>query len=60
MDGSHTAWSWTAVTCHNIQDGRMTRFLQTKSISGGVSQGYNVEGTFDKYLTEQALQRLGT
>ncbi|EWS58110.1 hypothetical protein Y694_03980 [Methylibium sp. T29-B] len=60
MDGKHTAWSWTACMFHNVQDGRMTRFEQAKSITGGFTQGYNVEGFYEKYLTEQALQRLGT
>jgi hypothetical protein len=61
MDGKHTAWSWTGVMCHNIQDGRMTRFLQVRSITGGISSGYhNNDGLYEKYLTEQALQRLGT
>jgi hypothetical protein len=60
MDGKNTAWSWTGVTSHNIQDGRITRFLQTKSIAGGITQGYNTSGLYEKYLTEQALQRIGT
>ena len=60
MDGKNTAWSWTGVISHNIQDGRVTRFLQTKSIAGGISQGYNTSGLYEKYLTEQALQRIGT
>ncbi len=60
MDGKSTAWSWTGVTSHNVQDGRITRFLQTKSIAGGISQGYNTGNLYEKYLTEQALQRIGT
>lgn len=59
MDGKHTAWSWTAVHCHNVQDNRMTRFVQAKSVTGGYSSGYNQGGLRDKYLTEQAIQRLG-
>ena len=60
LDGKNTAWSWTAVQCHDIQSNRMTRFVQAKTIAGGVSSGYNQSGVYDKYLTEQAIQRLGT
>ena len=61
MDGKNTAWSWTAVMSHNVQDGRMTRFLQVKSITGGINSGYhNNDGLYEKFLTEQALQRMGT
>ena len=55
-----THWSWTAVMSHNVQDGRMTRFVQAKSISGGYQSGYDNQGMIEKYMTEQALQRLGT
>ena len=39
----------------------MTRFLQVKNIAGGFNSGYNNnDGLYEKFLTEQALQRLGT
>ncbi|NMF98856.1 DUF1329 domain-containing protein [Aromatoleum toluolicum] len=60
LDGKNTAWSWTGVHCHDIQSNRMTRFVQAKTVAGGVSSGYNQAGLYEKYLTEQAMQRLGT
>lgn len=59
MDGANPAWSWTTVHSHNVQDGRITRFSQVKTITGGISQAYNGDGLYEKYLTEQALQRIG-
>jgi hypothetical protein len=38
----------------------MTRFVQAKSAAGGYTSGYNREGLVDKFLTSQAIQRLGT
>lgn len=60
MDGAHTAWSWTAVQCHSVQDNRMSRFVQAKSVTGGYASGYNRADLREKYLTEQAIQRMGT
>jgi hypothetical protein len=60
LDGKHTAWSWTGVHCHDIQSNRMTRFVQAKSVAGGYTSGYNREGLRDKFLTQQAIQRLGS
>jgi len=60
LDGKNTAWSWAGVHCHDIQSNRMTRFVQAKTVAGGVSSGYNQAGLYEKYLTEQAMQRLGT
>jgi Protein of unknown function (DUF1329) len=59
-DGKNTAWSWTAVQCHSIQDNRMSRFVQAKGAAGGFASGYNQPDLYDRYLTEQAIQRLGT
>jgi len=59
VDGKHTAWCWTAVMSFNLQDGRMTRFLPAKTIAGGMHTGFNGAGVYEKYLTEQALQRIG-
>jgi hypothetical protein len=44
---------------HDIQANRMSRFVQAKQISGGFKSARNVEGVYEKYLTEQALSRLG-
>lgn len=60
MDGKNTAWHWTAVQCYNFQDGRMTRFQPVTSITGGMSTAFNVDGLYEKYMTQQALQRMGT
>jgi hypothetical protein len=60
MDGAHTAWSWTAVQCHSVQDNRMSRFVQARSVTGGYASGYNRADLREKYLTEQAIQRMGT
>lgn len=57
--GKHTTWSWTAAHSHDIQSNRMSRFVQAKSIRGGISSGRNIEGLHEKYMTEQAIQRLG-
>ena len=52
-------WSWTHVHSHDIQTNRMTRFTHCKEV-GGVVGGFNLEGIYDKYLTAQAINRLGT
>ncbi len=59
MDGKNTAWSWNTVMSHDIQANRMSRFVQAKAIGGGMKSGYNKDGIYEKYMTEQALQRLG-
>ncbi len=60
MDGDHPAWSWTHVMSHDIQSNRMTRFVQAKKVKGGYESGYNMGNLYDKYLTVQAIRRLGT
>lgn len=57
----HPNWTWTHVHSHDVQTNRMSRFVQAKEISGGIKSGYNA-GTqiYDRYLTEQALRRIGT
>jgi hypothetical protein len=61
-DGAHPAWSWTHVMCHDIQANRMSRFVQAKQISGGYQSSYDTGGVdvYNKYLTTQAIQRLGS
>lgn len=59
MDGKNTAWSWTHVHTHDIQTNRMSRFVQAEGVRGGFKSGYNIDDIFDKYLTVQAIRRLG-
>jgi len=47
------------VHSHDIQTNRMSRFSQSKEITGGIQSVRNVEGLYEKYLTEQAIARLG-
>jgi hypothetical protein len=60
MTGKHTTWTWTRVHSHDIQTNRMSRFSQSKEITGGIQSVRNVEGLYEKYLTEQAIARLGS
>jgi hypothetical protein len=57
-DGS-PVWTWSGVMSHDIQTNRMTRFTHTKAIDG-VASGVNLDGLYEKYLTAQAIGRLGT
>ncbi len=52
-------WSWTHVHSHDVQTNRMTRFTHAHDVAG-VESGFNVDGLYDKYLTPQAINRLGT
>lgn len=62
MDGAHPAWSWVAVHSHDIQSNRMTRFVQAREVKGGYRSTYDTGGedVYNKYLTVQAIQRLGS
>lgn len=60
MDGKHPYWSWTHVTASNIQSGNVTRLEQIKSIENDHHSGANDPGTYDRYLTQAALLRLGS
>ena len=61
MDGKHPAWSWLFVHTHDIQSGRMSRFVQAREVVGGVKSEYNMgPEIYEKYLTEQAIRRFGT
>ncbi|MDT0636004.1 DUF1329 domain-containing protein [Spectribacter hydrogenooxidans] len=57
----HTPWSWAYVTSHDIQSGRMSRFHQAKEVTGGYKSEWGTDGdtAYDKYLTTQAMRRLG-
>lgn len=60
-DGAHPAWSWSSVHSHDLQSNRMSRFVQAKSVVGGYQSLYDPgdEDVYNKYLTVQAMQRLG-
>ena len=53
------AWSWSYVMAQDVQTGRSTRFNHAPYIRG-VKASFDMEGAYDKYLTVQALRRLGT
>ena len=57
--GKNSTWSWTGVLCHDVQSNRMSRFQQNKECTGGLKSARNVEGMYEKFLTEQAISRLG-
>ena len=59
VDGK-PAWTWTHVHSHDIQTNRMSRFIQAKSVRGGFDSGLNIGNLYDKYMTIQAIRRLGT
>jgi hypothetical protein len=55
-------WSWVSVLCHDIQSNRMSRFYQAKQVAGGYKSNWDEAGqdVYNKFLTVQALQRLGS
>lgn len=59
LSGKTPTMSWALVMSHDIQADRMTLFTQAEEVTGFKS-ARNVEGLYDKYLTPQAIQRLGT
>lgn len=59
MDGKHPYWSWTHVHAYNIQTGRMSRLEQVKDVTGGYHMAVNDQAMYNKFLTKQALRRLG-
>lgn len=59
-DGKEPYWSWTTFHAFNIQTGRMTRVEQVKSIAGGHRMLVNDPAIYERYLTLEALQRLGS
>ncbi len=60
MNGDHPVWTWTHVHSHDIQTNRMSRFVQAKQVRGGFKSGWNIGNLYDKYMTVQAIRRLGT
>lgn len=59
LDGKHPYWSWTHVTATDIQTGRVTRLEQVRELEGVHKSGANDPLMFDRYLTQNALIRLG-
>lgn len=56
-------WSWSCVQSMDIQTGALTRFNHLNSVRGGVKSNFDTQTldyAYDKYLTRQALQRMGT
>lgn len=54
------AWSWSYVHAQDVQTNRFTRFNHSQSIKGGLTVGFDTEDAYDKYLTIQAIRRLGS
>ncbi len=55
----HPAWSWSYVHAHDVQTDRFTRFNHAQRVRG-VETSFDTEGAYDKYLTIQAIRRLGS
>ncbi len=56
----HPVWSWVSVLIHDIQSNRVSRFVQAKQVAGGYRSNWDeTPGVYDKFLTVQAIQRLG-
>ncbi len=53
-------WTWSHVHAHDIQTNQFTRFNHPQSISSGLSSRFDFEGAKEKYLTVQAIRRLGS
>ena len=53
-------WSWSYVHAQDVQTNRFTRFNHAQSIKGGLKTQFNTEDAYDKYLTIQAIRRLGS
>jgi len=56
----HLEWAPTYVHSHDIQTNRLTRLLVAERLSNGMKGDYEVPDAYDKYLTVQAMQRLGS
>lgn len=59
MDGDHPYWSWTHVHAFDAQTQRMTRLEQVKAAGNGLETSVNNPQIYDRYLTRNALMRLG-
>ena len=56
----HPAWSWSYVHAHDVQTNRFSRFNHAQSVKGGLTTEFDTEDAYDKYLTIQAIRRLGS
>ena len=57
----HPVWGPTQVHSYDVQSGRMSRLYLGEQLSNGLRAQYNSpEDAYDKYLTIQAIRRLGT
>jgi hypothetical protein len=55
------SWSFASVMFHDIQANRISRFVQAREVVGGYHTRHTDEGedVYNKFLTVQAMQRLG-
>ena len=56
----HPVWSWSYVHAHDVQTNRFTRFNHAQSVKGGLKTEFDIDGAYEKYLTIQAIRRLGS
>jgi hypothetical protein len=56
----HPVWSWSYVHAHDIQTNRFTRFNHAQQNRSGLKTEFDVSDAYNKYLTIQAIRRLGT
>ena len=61
QDNGDPIWSWQWVMSFDSQTGRMSRFNQAREVTGGYQSRHNTGGedVYNKYLTAQAMRRLG-
>ncbi|MSQ68072.1 MAG: DUF1329 domain-containing protein [Gammaproteobacteria bacterium] len=61
MAGKDICWSWSWVISDDVQSRRITRFHQAETCQGGWKSQWNMhDDVINKYMTVQAMQRLGT
>ena len=53
-------WSFSHIHSYDMQTNRMTRLNQAEKIKGGVRTQFDSEGAYEKYLTIQAIRKLGS
>lgn len=57
--GGRPVWGPTWVHSHDVQSGRMSRLAIAEQLSNGYKSINDQPGVYDKYLTAQAIRRLG-
>ncbi len=57
--GGRPVWGPTWVHSHDVQSGRMSRLALAEKLSNGYKSINDQPGVYDKYLTSQAIRRLG-